>query len=132
MENKKNYNQVACLRKQEVNLFTEQEITNILSKRWFGYKLRLDIGSSTKDTEEIYLYINIKKEKVDDLYRKIRSDERVIRFNFGGNPFEKKSFIELLVDNNILSVQSPKGINGDNDWTYYKNCTVPIVIYKKA
>jgi hypothetical protein len=132
MEKRKSDIQVANFKNQEVKFFADQEINNILSKRWFGYKLRLDIRSSTKEVKEIDFYINIKREKVDDLYSKIRSDERVSKFNFSGNPYEKNSFTELLVDDFLFAVQAPKGKNGDNDWAYYKNCIVPIIIYKKA
>jgi len=132
MEKRKSDIQVAHFRNQESKIFAEQEINNILSKPWFGYELRLDIRSITKEVEEIFLYIDIKREKVDDLYSEIRSDNRVNKFNFGGNPDEKNSFIELLVDDFLFAVQAPKGKNGDNDWAYYKNCTIPIVVYKKA
>jgi len=130
MENKKTTLQTTSINNQSAN-FSKQEIKNHLSNRLFGYELKLDIRSSFGANQHIEFYFDIDRDKVDDLYNKIRNDSRVNELNFSGNPYNKNSYISIIVNDCYYTIGAPKGINGDNDWMYYKRCKISIVVDKK-
>jgi len=55
-------------------------------------------------------------------YSKVREFANLT--NFGGNEYEKNSFSEIELDNDIiLVVNPPLCINGDNNWFSYSKDT---------
>ena len=40
--------------------------------------------------------------------------------NFGGNPYENNSYMEIDEDNYLVVIYPPKYLNGDSNWTNYR------------
>lgn len=88
------------------------------TEKLFGKKLTYvcDVNQDEEYKSKLY-HVEFKSiESIHKFYNKCR--EKATKINFGGNEYEKYSFIQI---DNIL-INPPKYFNGDDNWTSYKKC----------
>jgi hypothetical protein len=78
-------------------------------------------------------YIEVKFEKVEDFYLKLRRCEQLQKTNFGLHPYSWAAFGHFAAEGKLVIISSPKAKNGDTNWNAYKcydKVIVPISICK--
>ena len=81
--------------------------------------LRTFTDTYTNKTYIDYEYIFNNTDQLTRFYRLCKKN--AFMTNFGGNPFESNSFIEIKNKNGLLTVNAPVALNGDNNWYKYSN-----------
>jgi len=83
--------------------------------------------------DENYCYININAsdnqeliEMIGNFYKKYK--EHSFSTNFGGNPIEQMSYMELMIDDIIVTIYPPQTPSGDVDWLSYGKSISKVIV----
>ena len=70
--------------------------------------------------DEGTFFTNFKtKQEIYNWFDSVLNSGSVKRTNFGGNPCDQNSFIEIEIDGKFFTINPPKTKNGDADWVSY-------------